>query len=177
MEENEYRYWKKHGEQSLENEGEVRAMIEAGWLLLCFFFFLFSFLLSNMKSRAAFQTPKEEEESKVTGDTPPRQQVVTAQDPKEQSEKDGEGARQEQGNVAEAPTSGSTSLSLAEVMELVQRGEPVPGIRQIPSTLSEEKPTPSTMQPRPKPWETRLDQTPAQTQTQTPSPDNIQQQQ
>ena len=174
MDVNEYEYWKKHDNQPLDNEVQVRGVIEAGWLLL------FSRSLKTTKNPtqilAAFQARTEEDGARATSDHQHPQQQEG--EPTQDLGDGGEVMREkENAEPADAPKPASTSLSLAEVMELVQRGEPVPGIRQIPNTLSEETPAPSTMQPRPKPWETRLDQTPAQTQTQTPSPDNIQQQQ
>ncbi|KAF3918888.1 hypothetical protein ABW20_dc0104009 [Dactylellina cionopaga] len=43
--------------------------------------------------------------------------------------------------------------SFAEIVELITSGKPIPGIREIPNTLNPAAPTPSTAQPRRKPWE------------------------
>ncbi|TPX32067.1 hypothetical protein SmJEL517_g04787 [Synchytrium microbalum] len=43
--------------------------------------------------------------------------------------------------------------SFAELCEMVARGEPIPGIRQIPNKLNEGTPSQATLAPRKKPWE------------------------
>lgn len=48
--------------------------------------------------------------------------------------------------------------SFSEVMELIQAGKPLPGIREIPKTVLEGQGTSSRMSQRRKPWESRLQQ-------------------
>ena len=55
-------------------------------------------------------------------------------------------------NTLEYPET-APMLTVAEVAGYIQRGEPLPGVKQIPPTLSDQPPTPSAMQPRRKPWE------------------------
>jgi hypothetical protein len=54
----------------------------------------------------------------------------------------------------ENPSAATKSLSFAEVMELVQSGQPIPGIRDIPDTVLEGKGTEAAKAERQKPWET-----------------------
>lgn len=56
-------------------------------------------------------------------------------------------------NTLEYPEA-APSLTVAEVAAMIQRGEPLPGVKQIPSTLSDQPPAPPAMKPRAKPWET-----------------------
>ncbi len=58
------------------------------------------------------------------------------------------------GAAAEAAAEGPRyPKSFQEVCEMLQRGEPLPGVRDIPNTLSALPPTPPTLAPRRKPWE------------------------
>ncbi|KAF8468294.1 hypothetical protein BDZ91DRAFT_793167 [Kalaharituber pfeilii] len=50
-------------------------------------------------------------------------------------------------NAAPYPT------SFAHIVELITTGQPIPGIREIPNKLSEEKPSESVQTRRKKPWE------------------------
>lgn len=54
----------------------------------------------------------------------------------------------------EDPSTATKSLSFAEVMELVQSGQPIPGIKDIPDTVLEGKGTEAAKPERQKPWET-----------------------
>jgi len=45
--------------------------------------------------------------------------------------------------------------SFAHIVELITTGQPIPGIREIPNKLSEEKPSESVQSKRKKPWETQ----------------------
>uniref|UniRef100_A0A667XAX0 Peroxisomal membrane protein PEX14-like KPWE domain-containing protein n=1 Tax=Myripristis murdjan TaxID=586833 RepID=A0A667XAX0_9TELE len=47
-------------------------------------------------------------------------------------------------------------LSFEEVMRLVQAGEEVPGVTKLDIQPSNQDPTPSQMERRPKPWETSV---------------------
>ena len=47
--------------------------------------------------------------------------------------------------------------SFAEIMELVQKGEPIPGVEELNIEPTNTEPTPSTRPPTKKPWETYLD--------------------
>nr|XP_029912223.1 uncharacterized protein C6orf226 homolog [Myripristis murdjan] len=49
-------------------------------------------------------------------------------------------------------------LSFEEVMRLVQAGEEVPGVTKLDIQPSNQDPTPSQMERRPKPWETSVSQ-------------------
>jgi len=40
-----------------------------------------------------------------------------------------------------------------EIVELIQSGKPIPGIRQIPDQLNSNTPSTSSVQARKKPWE------------------------
>lgn len=55
------------------------------------------------------------------------------------------------------PTMGSEAepprLSYQEVVDLIQSGKPVPGIKEIPNTILEGQGTQSTQPRRKKPWE------------------------
>jgi len=42
---------------------------------------------------------------------------------------------------------------MQEVMELVARGEPVPGVRKIPDQMYDGPPSAPSLPVRPKPWE------------------------
>ena len=44
--------------------------------------------------------------------------------------------------------------SFAEIMELVQKGEPIPGVEELNIEPTNTEPTPSTRPPTKKPWET-----------------------
>eukprot|EP00066_Takifugu_rubripes_P011790 XP_011601056.1 PREDICTED: uncharacterized protein C6orf226 homolog [Takifugu rubripes] len=55
--------------------------------------------------------------------------------------------------TAQAATEG-TQLSFAEVMQLVQEGKEVPGVRKLEVKPSNQSPTPSQMERLQKPWET-----------------------
>jgi len=44
-------------------------------------------------------------------------------------------------------------LTMQEVMELVARGEPVPGVRKIPDQMYDGPPSAPSLPVRPKPWE------------------------
>lgn len=64
----------------------------------------------------------------------------------------------EQGNRhtenGEAPiTADAAPASFAEVMELIQSGQPIPGIKEIPNTVLEGQGTSATKSQRRKPWE------------------------
>ncbi|KAI9178986.1 hypothetical protein H9P43_005648 [Blastocladiella emersonii ATCC 22665] len=56
------------------------------------------------------------------------------------------------------PTAAATEpaypASFAEIVRLVSEGKPVPGVREIPDKLNDAAPTPATLAPRRKPWET-----------------------
>ena len=43
--------------------------------------------------------------------------------------------------------------SFYEICEMIAKGLPVPGIRQIPNKINEGTPSKPSMKPRPKPWE------------------------
>lgn len=43
--------------------------------------------------------------------------------------------------------------SFAHIVELITTGQPIPGIREIPNKISEEKPSESVRSKRKKPWE------------------------
>ncbi|KAJ3090498.1 hypothetical protein HK102_003528 [Quaeritorhiza haematococci] len=43
--------------------------------------------------------------------------------------------------------------SFFELVEMIQKGEPIPGIRQIPNKLNESPPSSANLKPRKKPWE------------------------
>jgi len=45
--------------------------------------------------------------------------------------------------------------SFAHIVELITTGQPIPGIREIPNKISEEKPSESVQSKRKKPWETQ----------------------
>lgn len=45
--------------------------------------------------------------------------------------------------------------SFAHIVELITTGQPIPGIREIPNKISEEKPSESIQSKRKKPWETQ----------------------
>ena len=49
-------------------------------------------------------------------------------------------------------------LSYQEVVELIQSGKPVPGIKEIPNTILEGQGTQSTQARRKKPWEKETEQ-------------------
>uniref|UniRef100_A0A3B5KL05 Peroxisomal membrane protein PEX14-like KPWE domain-containing protein n=1 Tax=Takifugu rubripes TaxID=31033 RepID=A0A3B5KL05_TAKRU len=55
--------------------------------------------------------------------------------------------------LPQAATEG-TQLSFAEVMQLVQEGKEVPGVRKLEVKPSYQSPTPSQMERLQKPWET-----------------------
>ncbi|KAI8806090.1 hypothetical protein BJ742DRAFT_774587 [Cladochytrium replicatum] len=54
----------------------------------------------------------------------------------------------------------SFPLSFAKICEMVARGEPIPGIKQIPDKINEEAPSASTLKPRRKPWERKQESLP-----------------
>ena len=47
------------------------------------------------------------------------------------------------------------SLSLAEIAELIQNQQPIPGLLQLDVQPTNSSPTPSALERRPKPWQTR----------------------
>jgi len=48
--------------------------------------------------------------------------------------------------------------SFYEICEMIAKGLPVPGIRQIPNKINEGTPSKPSMKPRPKPWELKRKQ-------------------
>ena len=51
-----------------------------------------------------------------------------------------------------SPASGETPVSFADVMKMMKEGKQLPGIKSIPSRVSEDAPTPSQMAPPIKPF-------------------------
>ncbi|RPA84730.1 hypothetical protein BJ508DRAFT_412483 [Ascobolus immersus RN42] len=63
-------------------------------------------------------------------------------------------APQQAQDEAQAPSENPPyPRSFAEIVELIQSGKPIPGIKQIPNKLNEEKPSEATREKRRKPWE------------------------
>ncbi|KAH8918497.1 hypothetical protein BT69DRAFT_1338117 [Atractiella rhizophila] len=59
-----------------------------------------------------------------------------------------------EGTITDAPeTEEPEKLSFARLVQMIERGEPIPGIKEIPDRLSDEKPSKSTAEVRRKPWE------------------------
>lgn len=56
--------------------------------------------------------------------------------------------------VSSNQTAQATQLSFAEVMQLVQEGKEVPGVRKLEVKPSNQSPAPSQMERLQKPWET-----------------------
>ena len=54
---------------------------------------------------------------------------------------------------AAGESTGERKLTFQEVMDLVMKGEPVPGVRKIPDQVHEGPASTPTLQPRRKPWE------------------------
>lgn len=53
------------------------------------------------------------------------------------------------------PDTAPYPTSFAHIVELITTGQPIPGIREIPDKISEEKPSESVQSKRKKPWETQ----------------------
>lgn len=45
-------------------------------------------------------------------------------------------------------------LTFQEIVEKIEKGEEIPGIKQIPNKLNEASPSEAKLAARPKPWET-----------------------
>ncbi|XP_036621727.1 uncharacterized protein C6orf226 homolog [Trichosurus vulpecula] len=69
----------------------------------------------------------------------------------------GPALREEEG---EAPDP-SRAVSLAEILRLVQQGQDIPGLEKLHITATCREPTASRIPRRPKPWESRLPDSPA----------------
>jgi hypothetical protein len=46
-------------------------------------------------------------------------------------------------------------LTFQEIVEKIEKGEEIPGIKQIPNKLNEAPPSEAKLSARPKPWETK----------------------
>lgn len=58
------------------------------------------------------------------------------------------------GGAAAPAGSASASVTLAELVQLVQRGQALPGVQQLHITATLGEPTASELPRKPKPWET-----------------------
>ncbi|RUS20799.1 hypothetical protein BC937DRAFT_94365 [Endogone sp. FLAS-F59071] len=61
---------------------------------------------------------------------------------------------------AVAPPSVGEKLSFAQLVDMINKGEPIPGIKQIPNKLNEGTPSVPSQPRRQKPWEIKKEETP-----------------
>ncbi|KAI8393534.1 uncharacterized protein BYT42DRAFT_609322 [Radiomyces spectabilis] len=64
---------------------------------------------------------------------------------------DGGEEKQEQSQDDERPP----RLTFQEIVQMIETGQEIPGIKQIPDTLNEGTPSTPKLKARPKPWETK----------------------
>jgi hypothetical protein len=63
-------------------------------------------------------------------------------------------------NEPEAEEEAPRRLTFQEIVEKIEKGEEIPGIKQIPNKLNDAAPSEAKLSVRPKPWEMKKDSQP-----------------